>query len=658
MCGIAGVFDWQNKKPLDKEIIRSMVSAQNHRGPDECGFLYDSNFSMGMSRLSIIDLGGGSQPIHNEDKSIWVVFNGEIFNYIELRPPLEQQGHKFHTSSDTEVIVHLYEQYGLDFVQHLNGQFAIAIWDTKKKKLILARDRVGIRPLFYSKQNGTLYFSSEMKSFFASGNIEAQIDTAALADTFTFWVNIPPQTSFKGVEELPPGHLMTIDTKGVNIQRFWSSVFPENRDFSDLSRKQTIQEVQDVIHDAVTIRLRADVPVAAYLSGGLDSSIISSLVKKYHNNELITFSVAFKDADYDERKYQEQMAKHIGTRHHVIEVDDHDIAEQFIKTSWYAEKPMMRTAPAPLLALSGLVRNNGIKVVLTGEGADEVFGGYNIFKEALVRRFWSHQSDSAVRPLLLARLYPYILKSQNAVNPFWTAFFKKHLTETDNPLYSHLLRWENTASIKTIFDNSVKPYFDMQSQVDRASNYLGTQLKNWHPLNQAQFMEMSLFMSGYLLSSQGDRMMMGNSIEGRFPFLDHRVIEYAAKLKPQLKVNGLDEKYILKESFKHLLPADITKRSKQPYRAPIASVFLSESTPQIITDLLAPDTIKQYGYFNEKAIQNLTNKLKQPNSNPSARDDMALVACVSTHLLHYHFIDNFKDHNFKLPEKQTIINLS
>jgi asparagine synthase (glutamine-hydrolysing) len=658
MCGIAGIYSRQKKTKIEKSIMQKMIAVQYHRGPDESGFLFDKNFAMAMARLSIIDLQSGGQPIHNEDKSVWVVFNGEIFNYIELREILQKQGHRFYTSSDTEVIVHLYEKYGLDFVRHLNGQFAIAIWDTKQRKLILARDRVGIRPLFYTRQGSDLYFASEMKSFFATGEIQPELNTEGLADIFTFWVNLSPQSSFKNIFELPAGHLMEVSEKNIKIQQYWHPEFPAKKFFMQSSHEQLIEETQALIHDAVKLRLRSDVPVAAYLSGGLDSSIISSLVKKYHNNELITFSVAFKDVEYDERKYQEQMAKHIGTRHHVIEVDDKDIAKKFIDTIWYAEKPMMRTAPAPLLALSSLVRSNNIKVVLTGEGADEMFGGYNIFKENLVRRFWAREPQSAVRPLLLARLYPYILKNQQAVNPFWQAFFKRHLMETDNPYYSHLLRWENTAKIKSIFASHIRSQFDLQKQQLKLETYMSKKLGGWHPLNQAQYLEIVLFMSGYLLSSQGDRMMMGNSVEGRFPFLDHRVIEYAAKLSPEIKINGLNEKFILKESFKHLLPADIAKRPKQPYRAPIASVFLADDTPDLIKEMLDENTIKNYGYFENKAISGLVKKLKRSSANTSARDDMALVAAVSTQLLHYHFIENFSQHRFKLPEKQNIVDLN
>jgi len=658
MCGIAGLLSYNEIQRPDNGKLQRMVGSLYHRGPDECGFFYDRHIAMGMSRLSIIDLAGGSQPIHNEDKTLWIVFNGEVFNYIELKEELLAKGHKFYTTSDTEVILHCYQEYGLDFVQHLNGQFAISIWDTKANKLVLARDRVGIRPLFYAKTKDKLIYASEIKAIFAEGTVKPQIKPDGIADIFTFWVNIPPHSVFEDINELPPGHLLIADEKGINIKCFWSYSFPENNEFNKDDPDKIVEDLREILYDAVTIRLRADVPVASYLSGGIDSSIISAMVKKYHNNELITFSVTFKDKDYDERSFQQQMADKIGTRHHAIEVDDEIISRNFEDVVWYAEKPLMRTAPSPLYALSGLVRSNDIKVVLTGEGADEIFGGYNIFKEDKVRRFWARSPESAWRPLLLSRLYPYILKSEKSVYPFWQAFFKSHLAETADPYYSHLLRWDNTSMVRMIFNQTYKDAFQYDQQIKRVNDYTLPEMKNWHSLNRAQYLEAAIFMNGYLLSSQGDRMMMGNSIEGRFPFLDHRVIEFAGSLPPDLKIKGLTEKYILKESYTDLIPEEIVKRAKQPYRAPIASVFLSDKTSPRIKELLSKEMIEKYGYFNYKAVKQLKSKLRRTGSVSSARDEMAIVSCASTQLLHFKFIEKFAENNFKLPEKQSIVNLT
>jgi asparagine synthase (glutamine-hydrolysing) len=659
MCGIAGLYNFKSGNPVNFNTVERMVSALNHRGPDECGFLIDNNFGMGMSRLSIIDLSSGTQPLHNEDKTKWIVFNGEIFNYLELRQELIKKGHEFKTHSDTEVIVHMYEEYGNDFLKYLNGQFAISIWDTRKKSLIIARDRVGIRPLFYSIiNNKSIAFSSEIKAIFAGKILKPEVEEKGIAEIFTYWVNIPPTTAFKNVMELPAGHFILCDENGVRIKKYWSLEFPENGDFYKKSVKEVTEELKELIDDAASLRLRADVPVAAYLSGGIDSSVITSLVKKFHNNELITFSVAFKEAGFDERYFQKKMVEHIGTDHRMVEVNNNDIAKDFIDVVWYAEKPMMRTAPAPLFALSRLVRENNIKVVLTGEGADEIFGGYNIFKEDKVRRFWAEQPGSSSRALLLSRLYPYILKSQNAVNPFWQAFFKKGLEQTDNPLYSHLIRWDNTSKTKVFFNDDIKKYFPKDGRFPELENFINPNISKWHPLNKAQYLETTFFMSGYLLSSQGDRMMMGNSVEGRFPYLDHRVIEYAAKLPPEMKIKVLTEKFILKKSFEDILPEIITNRPKQPYRAPIVQCFLTDKTPELIRELLSTQKLKEYGYFNPSSANRLIEQMKVPGKNISAKDDMALAAMVSVQLLHYHYIENFDNHIFRLAEKQTYIDLN
>ncbi len=657
MCGITGIVAENLIYPQSENRLKRMVGSLYHRGPDECGFLLGKQAALGMARLSIIDLNTGSQPIHNEDRNLWTVFNGEIFNYIELREELQKLGHTFYTRTDTEVILHSFEQFGLDFLRRLNGQFAIALWDVSKKRLLLARDRVGIRPLYYAFRDGRLIFGSEIKSILAEGSIPARIRPQGIADIFTFWVNIPPETPFEDIYELPPGHFLLFEKGKISVHSYWHYSFPRNNAFDTGGKEKLARDLRDLLHDAVTLRLRSDVPVASYLSGGIDSSIISALVKKHHNNELITFSVAFKDAHYDEREFQQLMAKHIGTRHFSIEVDNDDIARSFSDVVWFAEKPMMRTAPAPLYALSALVREHGIKVVLTGEGADEMFGGYNIFKEDKIRRFWARQPDSVCRPLLLARLYPYILKDEKAINPFWQGFFKKNLEAVDHPFYSHLLRWTNTAHLKMIFTGAVKEQFRFEDQLQKVRNYLRPEMKEWHPLNRAQYLEAALFMNGYLLSSQGDRMMMGHSVEGRFPFLDHRLVEFAARIPPDLKINGLNEKYLLKEAYKNLLPEQVVKRNKQPYRAPIATVFLGDRAPQLIRELLSAETLTKYGYFNPKAIEKLSAKLQKLGRQASARDEMAIVAAVSTQLMHYHFVESFKSHTFKLPERQVKIKI-
>jgi asparagine synthase (glutamine-hydrolysing) len=638
MCGIAGIFN-RSGKPVDEAVLRNMAEIQKHRGPDEDGFYVNANVGLGQRRLSIIDLSGGRQPIHNEEKDIWVVFNGEIFNYPELRSELEKKGHRFYTHTDTETIVHAYEEYGLNFVDHLNGQFAIALWDERQKRLVLARDRVGICPLHYAwLPGGDLVFSSEMKGLFKHPELKPELDPKGVGQIFTFWANVPPRTVFEGVLELPPGHLMISTPEKFETLRYWEMRFPDAGDYEDRPLAYYASGVRELLHDATTLRLRADVPVAAYLSGGIDSSIISALVKKFHDPGLITFSVSFSDAAYDEKIYQLEMARHLDVDHRSLEIDYADIGRVFPQVVWHAEKPMIRTAPAPLYKLAGLVHDNGIKVVLTGEGSDEIFGGYNIFLEDKIRRFWARQPDSKMRPGLLSRLYPEFNKNA-ASQGFWRQFFRKDLGDTGNPYYSHLIRWQNTAHLQNLFDPSFRER--MGNEEERRAEldaYVSPDMMRWAPLCRAQYLETILFMSGYLLSSQGDRMLLGQSIEGRFPFLDHRLIEFAAKIPPRHKIHHLREKHVLKEAFRDLVPARIVERPKQPYRAPISQCFVN---PEVgaAHDMLSSESARARGYFDPAAVEQLVTKLKKSGgASASAREDMAAVGIVSLHLLHEKFL--------------------
>lgn len=634
MCGIAGIYHPDSSFSVDIRHLENMTRIIDYRGPDDEGFYCDNGVGLGQRRLSIIDLSGGKQPMCNEDGTIWVVFNGEIFNYLELMDFLSSKGHRFSTKSDTEVLVHLYEEYGEEFPRYLNGQFAVALWDKNNRKLILLRDRVGIRPLYYSViDSGEILFSSAIKSLFCYPKVYPQLDSAGLEQVFTLWVSVPPRTVFKDIYELPPGHLLSITPNGISEKCFWKLSFPEKHSYEDKPLHFYQKQLEELLYDAITLRLRSDVPVGAYLSGGLDSSIISALVKKYHNKDLRTFSVAFKDGAFDESQYQNQMAAFLKTNHKTIEVTSQEIGELFSEVIWHSEIPLIRTAPAPLFALSSLVRNSDIKVVLTGEGADEIFGGYNIFKENRIRRFWAKRADSQLRPKLLSRIYPYISHNNNL---FWQLFFKNHLSDISNPYYSHLIRWENTSRIKNYFSQSYRSQFDLERVYDALYKFIDPNISSWDPLCQAQYLETTLFMSGYLLSSQGDRMMMGHSIEGRFPFLDYRVIEFAATIPPRYKLNILNEKYILKKSFENLIPQQICNRAKQPYRAPISSCFLSNYN-SLSSLMLEDDSLECSNIFEKKAVQQLRSKINS-GAQLSEVDEMSVAAIISTQLLYHHFI--------------------
>lgn len=638
MCGIAGILESPGRD-ADPAVVRSMTRMLSHRGPDEEGYHEEGRLALGQRRLSIIDLAGGRQPIYNEDRSICVVFNGEIFNYLELRRDLERKGHRFYTHTDTETIVHAYEEYGRDYLSRLNGQFAIALWDGRRQELGLARDRLGIRPLFYARPRaGTLLFASEMKALFRYPGLRAEIDPQGINQIFTFWANVPPRTPFLGVSELRAGESLWIGPDRTESSLYWKPTFPDAGDYSDRPLSHFVEGLRDILHDSLSLQLRADVPVAAYLSGGLDSSILASLVKRRHNPDLFTFSLAFSEAAYDERSFQAQVAAYLGTRHRSVEVDNRQVADAFSRAVWFAERPLTRTAPAPMLSLAGLVREAGIKVVLTGEGADEIFAGYNIFREDKVRRFWARQPDSTLRPRLLSALYPYINKNP-AAQMFWRAFFKKGLTDTGNRYYSHLIRWGNTAAIKDLFHPDFRARMDDEAMYRELDAFVDPDMLRWHPLCRAQYLEMTLFMSGYLLSSQGDRMMMGNSVEGRFPYLDHRVVEFASSIPPQYKLRSLDEKHILKRAFADVVPKAVVDRPKQPYRAPIVPCFLGDHKSEA-SSMLEEDVIAKAGFFQPAESGRLLAKLRKGiGGQASAREEMALTGMVSLHLLNRQLVE-------------------
>jgi len=434
-----------------------MIYPVAHRGPDGYGFYAGTGVGFAHARLSIIDLEGGWQPIHNEDKSLWVIFNGEIFNYRELRKELEAKGHRFYTNSDTEVIVHQYEENREECFSRFNGQFAIALYDFREKALILARDRMGIRPLFYAQHEGILYFASEIKSLFAANSsLPREMNPDVLREIFTLWMPGGSETIFQGIHQLEAGHWARVSAnKRVVTQEFWDIPCGAVGSGEFRTEEEYAEKLRELLIDSVRLRLRADVPVGAYLSGGLDSSTITSLIHHYTDNPLKTFSVTFSDRVYDEQVEQKEMVDFLATDHHVEHCTYEKIGESFPEVIWHTETPILRTAPAPLYLLSALVRKNYYKVVLTGEGADEILGGYDIFKEAKIRAFIKKDLTSSIRPLLLKRLYPYLALSPTKSAEFAKEFFNTEAS-VDDLFYAHMPRWKTTGRTAVFFAEKLK----------------------------------------------------------------------------------------------------------------------------------------------------------------------------------------------------------
>ena len=638
MCGIAGIYHYRDVEPSTTEnSINGMLSIIRHRGPDESGVYLGKNFAIGAVRLSIQDIEGGHQPMCDASENFWIVYNGEIFNYEELRKIIEEKGIKLKSNCDTEVVVQMYALFGSECLKYFNGQFAFCIYSKKNRELFLARDRVGIRPLFYSAMKDSFAFCSEIKGIFTLSEVKKEIRPESLAQIFTFWTTISPFTPFENIYELPPGHFMVVNSSDIQIQKYWSLDFPTEGIYQSDNFHEMTEELNYLLKDAVKIRLKADVPIGAYLSGGLDSSVTTALIKEINPGVLNTFSIGFKESEYDETRYQLEAANYFKTNHTHFTCSSEEIAKQFANTIWHTESTVLRTAPTPMFMLSKKVHERNIKVVITGEGADEMLGGYNIFKESKIRRFWANQPDSLIRPRLLTKLYPYLPTLKGHNNMAAKMFFGYKLTDTDNPFYSHLIRWHNTSRIKSFFSDELKEKLKEYDPVEEIEPKLPGNFMKWSDLAKSQYLETSIFMSGYLLSSQGDRMAMANSVEGRYPFLDYRVIEFCGKLRDNFKLNGLNEKYILKKISENKIPVTITNRTKQPYRAPIAGSFISKNAPGYISEILNRNNLELYGLFNPEKVTQLMNKIKI-QKGASEVDQMALAGIVSTQLLYKMFI--------------------
>ena len=639
MCGIVGICKLEAAKDIDVQTLARMMGTIRYRGPDEAGVYLDDRIGLGHVRLSIIDLAGGGQPIHNEDQTLWIVWNGEIFNYPELKERLVQQGHRFYTTSDTEVLLHLYEQEGPECLAWCNGQFALAIWDSRRQELFLARDRVGICPLHYTVHDGRLIFASEVKSIFAVPEVPRRIDPDAVNQVFTFWTVLPGRTVFQNVHELPPGHFMQVSQAGMRIRRYWDIPVCPRSEQMDQPVDAIVETVRELLVDAVRVRLRADVPVGCYLSGGLDSSGIAALTARRFNADLSTFGIRFEQEAFDEGPHQQTMAALLGTHHREVRASTPGIGTSFTEMLWHAEKPVLRTAPVPLLMLSKAVRDSGLKVVLTGEGADEIFGGYNIFKEAKVRQFWARQPDSSARAALVGQLYGYVFREERAKS-FLNSFFGSGLAQYDDPLFSHMVRWRNTSRIKAFFAAELQSAVASADVYEEVRASLPAGFGRLDAVAKAQYIETKLFLSNYLLSSQGDRVAMANSVEIRLPFLDYRLIEFMARVPSRWKLLGLSEKYILKKVLSPLLPESICRRSKQPYRAPIVCGLLSEANRDRTMEVLSPRAIASAGLFDGDKVDRLLKKMRTV-SDPGEVDSMALAGILSSQIIHRQFVEEF-----------------
>ena len=654
MCGICGILSIKNDFSPTPEALKRMMGSLIHRGPDSSGYYIDRTAALGHTRLSIIDLQAGAQPLSNENQSLWLTFNGEIYNYIELRDELISRGHLFKTKSDTETIIHAWEQWGADCFNKFNGQWAIALWDTKRKELVLSRDRFGIRPLYYTTTDNKLLFASEVKAIFTDESIKRSFSIEGLTEIFTFWSTVAPVTAFEGINELEPGHYAVIKDNKLVSKPYWSVDFPAK--YSSLPNlRECIEELKDLLISSSRLRFeRSDVAVGAYLSGGIDSSITASIITKYTNADLKTFSLRFEESEFDEGNYQFEIAEKLGTDHKSIAVSSKEIGEIFPEVIRHTERPVLRTAPAPLFMLSRLVRESGYKVVVTGEGADEVLAGYDIFREAKVRRIIAENPEDPTNQELINRLYPWMKRTPGKAPAFARSFFSQDLN-IDDPMLSHRPRWNTSSAIKRLLNEELTSSINFSKPAASLTGMLPTNHSCWDDLSRAQWIEYKTLLSGYILSAQGDRMLMGNSVEGRFPFLDYRVVDYSNKLPAEYKLKDLTEKYILKEAFKDMIPESIINRPKQPYRAPDALSFFGGHKLDWLDEVTDKTLVQNAGIFNPLAVEKLILKCrKREGNNMSNSDNMMITSVLSTMLVYRDMIISKQPLN-KIPQPVTAI---
>lgn len=610
MCGISGMVYFDQNRPVLLEDLKRMCDAIVHRGPDDEGFFIDRNAGLGMRRLSVIDLATGRQPISNEDGRVWIVFNGEIFNYAVLRKELEGKGHKFSTNTDTETIVHAYEEYGEGCVEKLNGMFAFAIWDGRHRKLFIARDRLGVKPLYYFFNDRFLLFGSELKALLEYKEVPRDVDFEAL-DSFLTMEYIPaPLSIFKGIRKLPPGYTLILQDRKVEIQQYWDLRF--NR---LTGREEDLgQALFDLLQDAVRIRLVSDVPLGAFLSGGIDSSTIVCMMSECMDRPVKTFSIGFDDPSYNELKYARVVAKRFGTDHQelTLKPDVVHLVQDLVK---YLDEPLADVSVFPTYLVSRLARQN-VTVVLSGDGGDELFAGYEWYIADKIGRYY-RRLPAAMRdrwiPWAVDRIPPSAKKK---------GFTNKLKRFVEGALLSDSLqhfRWSifmMEEAKNQLYSEDLKRAVDGLDTSSRFTHYLDA-FREADPLWQQQYADIKTYLVDDILVKV-DRMSMANSLEARTPFLDYRVVEFAASLPSHLKLNGFRSKYLLKRSMASRLPAEIIHRKKEGFSIPMKNWLRQELRP-LMEEYLSESRIRKEGLFNAPYIKKLKEEHLKGTANHAHR---------------------------------------
>lgn len=628
MCGIAGFIDlWDTRRTRDADerahILDHMCRIITHRGPDDQGVMLENGVALGMRRLSIIDLAGGHQPISGEDGSVTIVFNGEIYNFLDLQPELEARGHRFRTHSDTEAIVHAYEEFGSSCVDHLRGMFAFAIWDERARKLFIARDRAGKKPLYYTvTREGTLVFGSELKSLLAHPDVRREINLEALDAYLTLGYVPDPISIFRDIHKLPPGHHLTFTEGRVTTQQYWDFTFEPTRSRPE---EDYLEELRALLDESVRLRLIADVPLGAFLSGGIDSSTIVALMARHMDQPVKTFSIGFHEDSYNELKYARLTARKFGTDHHEFFVTP-DICEVIDQLVWHLDEPFADQAAIPNYIVSKLAREH-VTVVLSGDGGDELFAGYTRYvvehKRSRFARLPRILREGLMQPF--SRRLPHGARGRNYIH---------------NISLDPVLRYLDNVSVFTGLNKQSLYTSDFQRKLGN-TELVAARFREYSasvgtddPLDRLLYIDSKTYLPGDILAKV-DRMSMAVSLEARAPLLDHKLIDFVTRIPASLKMAGLETKYLFKRAVKDLIPEEILNRPKQGFGVPIQQ-WINEQLRERIRDTLMDPRTRQRGYVDPRYIEVLLDEHERGRRDHS----LGLWALLMLELWHRRFADS------------------
>jgi asparagine synthase (glutamine-hydrolysing) len=639
MCGIAAFFS--RNRPLPQEALRRATATLYHRGPDsqQHWLSADQRVGLGHTRLSIIDLAGGDQPIPNEDGKLRIIVNGEFYDFERVRAGLEKDGHRFRTRSDSEIALHLYEDWGVHCVQHLRGEFAFVLWDELNQVLFAARDRFGIKPLYYAMHDSTLYLASEVKALFAMG-VPARWDSEYFYQHAT-GPALPDRTLFEGVYQVPPGHYLVATRNGLRLHRYWEFYYTPAAELAADRRPERawVEEFATIFSDAVRLRMRADVPVGCYLSGGLDSCAVLGFAARHAVTPIDAFTLTFDQDAYNEGPIAEEMAARVGANFHPIPIKQRDIADNFSEAVFHSETLFANGHGASKFLLSRAVRDAGFKVVYTGEGSDEIFGGYVHFRTDMLRHNTEGQDPAEVERLL-RELEAANTVSRGLLLPEGNGMSLGSVSKVLGFVPGCIQVWAGWGEKRR---DLLADEFRAQFQQRDSSRLLldgfdiPAVLTGRDPLNKSLFLWAKSFLPTYILNLLGDRMEMAHSIEGRVPFLDHHVVEFLGKVPVSLKIRGLTEKYLLRQAAQPVVTDTVYRRQKHPFLSPPATITPTERFHELVQDTLRGPALASIPFFDQSKVVGLLDALPGMPEAEAMRWDPHLTYLLSACVLQERF---------------------